>query len=75
MVNNTRGSIKNTTLKATKSNIIKLHKKLIKEPTDLFYTQAEKRKSYANRRKVKCLGLKNISKKQNISNKDIRKIK
>ena len=53
MVNNTRESIKNTTLKATKSKTIKLHKKLIKELNDLFDTQAEKRKLYANRRKVK----------------------
>ena len=58
-----------------KIQITRLRKKIIKELKDLVYRQTEKHKSYNTGRRVNRLGLKKIGKRQNLTNKDIKKVK
>ena len=87
-----RGTSKNGSIRANKSKINELRKKLskernekiqitglrkkiIKELKDLVYRQVDKHKSYNTLRRVNRLGLKKIGKRQNLTNKDIKKVK
>ena len=70
-----RGTSKNGSIRANKSKINELCKKLIKELQELVYRKTEKNKSYNTRRRVNRLGLKKIWKRQNLTNKDIKKVK
>ena len=58
-----------------KIQITGLRKKLIKELKELVYWKTEKNKSYNTRRRVNRIGLKKISKRQNLTSKDIKKVK
>ena len=58
-----------------KIQITRLRKKIIKELKDLVYRQTEKHKSYNTGRRVNRLGFKKIGKRQNLTNKDIKKVK
>ena len=70
-----RGTSKNGSVRANKSKINELCKKLIKELQELVYRKTEKNKSYNTRRRVNRLGLKKIWKRQNLTNKDIKNVK
>ena len=70
-----RGTSKNGSIRANKSKINELCKKLIKDLQELVYRKTEKNKSYNTRRRVNRLGLKKIWKRQNLTNKDIKKVK
>ena len=70
-----RGTSKNGSIRANKSKINELCKKLIKELQELVYRKTEKNKSYNTRRRVNRLGLKKIWKRQNLTNKDIKNAK
>ena len=50
-------------------------KKVVQELKDLIYKQSGKHKSCNIRRKFSRLGLKTIGKRQNLSNKDVNKVK
>ena len=71
----TRGTSKNAKLRALKSKTVGLCKRVVQELKDLIYKQSEKHKSYNIRRKFSRLGLKTIGKRQNLSNKDVNKVK
>ena len=87
-----RGTSKNSSIRANKSKINELRKKLIKERNEkiqitglrrkiikelkeLVYRQTEKHKSYNTCRRVNRLGLKKIGKRENLTNRDIKKVK
>ena len=71
----TRRTSKNAKLRSLKSKTVGLRKKVIQELKDLIYKQSGKHKSCNIRRKFSRLGLKTIGKRQNLSNKDVNKVK
>ena len=70
-----RRTNKTAKLRTLKSKTVGLRKKVVQELKDLIYKQSEKHKSYNIRRKFSRLGLKTIGKRQNLSNKDVNKVK
>ena len=87
-----RGISKNSSIKANKSKVNELpkklvkkrnekiqitglHKKIIEEIKHLVYRQTEKHKSYNTRRRVNRLGLKKIGRGENLTDKDMKKVK
>ena len=70
-----RGTSKNSYIRAIKSKTVRLRKKVIKELKELIYKQKEKNKSWNTRKRVNLLGLKTIGKRQNLSKKNIEKVK
>ena len=67
-----RGTSKKGSVTPTKSEINESRKKVLDELKEIFYRTSERHKSHAKRRKMKRMDLKNIAKRQNISDKDVK---
>ena len=71
----TRGTSKNSSIRAIKAKTTTLRKTVIQELKELNCKQKEKSGLYNIRRKVNRIGLKTVSKTHNLSNKDVKKVK
>ena len=70
-----RRTSKNSSIRALRSKTVRLRKKVIQELKHLIYKQKEKNKSNNICRTVNPMRLKRIGKRQNLSNKDVNKVK
>ena len=72
-----RKTSKNSSIRALRSKTVRLRKKVIQELKDLIYKQKEKNKSNNINiyRTFNRIGLKGIGKRQNLSNKNVNKVK